>query len=470
MALQPDDPWTHFRAAIREIAPKKLSDYLEAPGIDHFTTSNWKQGKARPPLDLLPKISEALGKDPTFLAQQMGIVPNAEQSLDHIVRVQKRLMDLETSLDKLDRYVANRRDKAIGKIVAEAARTDRWAVAVWPAREGPDGFEFHVSDRLDFTRVDGEAVTHAALQQEKRLSELLAQAHAVNSPDVRPRWSRPTGDDTESEGKGPHVLRLSVPRLTSTFSPGTATPIRKQGSVAVVALTVNSWAMDTAGFLARILNYGFMSSRAIATESTGYRVHRSAAQSKLRSDAHATMLAHPEPRYVWGHVGRQNPVDFFPDPRDWPSTLTCVWVRESDDLFTNTITEANRAKYLEARDAMDAYVKALESKTNRIIQVEANYPKDTNGAPLARSESRNPRMAEAFENAVLVVEQMIRRKFVDQQTIESTVASMSESNEDRSSIAHTMHRWLAAEGRLGAVDRSVYSSSSHSSSSRMGEE
>lgn len=482
MPRQADRSWDGFRKALRDVAPKQLAEAMKDPDITHFTTSNWKQGKARPSLEFLPRISEALGEDPTFLAQEMGIIPKMSEAAERIVYMHRRIGDLETRLDEFDQRVANRRDKAVGKIVAEAAHTGKWAVAVWPALEGPEDFKFHVSDRLDFTRVDGGAVSHETLRQEEKLADLLAKAHAVFSPDVHPRWAEKEPRETGSSDRTP-ILRLSIPRLTSMFTPGTTTPIRKQGSVAVVALTVQSWAMDTAGFLARMLNYGFMSSRALVTETHGYRMLPiSDTERGLRNDLHASMVTHPETRYVWGHYNLEDtdPEVLFPNRAHWPDTLTWVWVYETDDLLKNVFPDnpelVTRCK--KARDATQRYVDGLNSR--RIIRVDADYPRNPDGTPVPKDSSRDWRMEQALSNAATAVEEMINRKIVDRHTIESTVALMKKAEQpdepptrpSRSPIAHTTYRWLADKKRLGArqqLEVAGYATSPHSSSSRMRE-
>ncbi|MDI9915577.1 hypothetical protein [Rhodococcus sp. IEGM 1379] len=238
------------------------------------------------------------------------------------------------------------------------------------------------------------------------------------------------------------MLRYSVPRLTALFSPGIATPLATQGSVAVVSLSVHSWAMDTAGFLARLLNYGFTSTRALSTQTHGFNIDPRVSRA-ARQNFHRSLLIHPETSYVWGYfeVGGA-PEALFPPADQWPNTLTCVWVRESTAIFEKEIEKS--AKYIDALDKTNEYVDAEEN--SRIIVVDVDYPTGDNSAMLSKNELRSAQMEQVLRAAVKAVKIMMDRGFLDEANTQAAFELLN--GDERSEIAKQMYKWLTAEKLL----------------------
>lgn len=396
---------------------------------------NWANVRGNPRFEQLPALSMGIGEDPTFLAAEMGMVPRHSDEITRLVHLHARVADQHALLTRIDRDLSGRRNSRVGSIVSAATQTGRWAVAVWPGVEGPPGYEMHVSDRLDFARVDGGDPTEDDLHSDIELSRALSKAHAVRAT-ASPRWNDLLEDENRSL-----TLSYSVPRLTALFPPSVNVPVANQGSVAVVALSVSSWAMDVAGFLARILNYGLMTTRGLGTEAYGSHTKDPQAMSsarQVRRQIHDSLLQNPSLRYVWGHFSlKDSPEALFPPEHSWPATLTCVWVRESKDLIRKTMDEPSAEKYLSARADTDRYVESLDHE--RIITLDMDYPSGLPQHP-SNADIRNLRMEMALTGAIECVRRMHDAGFLDRTSLVESVRALG--SEGRSSIAHTMRRWI----------------------------
>lgn len=453
MTRRTESGWKAFEDEIRDVSPTELAEHLNEGGmsvVDAADVSNWKRGRTRPAFDQLPRISlflttrhhERPTSDPTWLAQEMGMVPKAAAAAERIIKLQTRIGAMEESLVKLDKHAAARRNASAGSIVAAAAQTGRWAAAVWPALEGPEGYRFHVADRIDLTRVDGGEVTVDAVRQEvgadggSALPQVLDSAHAVLAPRAQPRWSGLLKDD-----HAPTVVSYSIPRLSGMFPPGTTSLVDSHGAIAVVSLSLATWSMDVAGFLARMLNYGLLTARGISTETFGSRgVAGTPREEEIvrRRDLHLAWIEHPESRHVWGHFdSAATPENLFPDTKSpWPERLTFVWVRETDNLL-KTLPDGGE-KVARARAACDQYVK--QPGQNRVITVDADYPDEAELKSMDEAAIRDWKMGQALAVAADVLEQMVRRHYINESEAAKSLAKLS--GDDRSTIAHTMAAWI----------------------------
>lgn len=438
-----DPHWSLFEDELRPFSAREIAEALARPEffldevIDETAARKMKGGDYRPRFSTLPVMSYALWGDPYHLAAAMGIVPREQGVVDRIIRLQSRVHELEKREQALDLEVSRHRNQAVGRIVDAAALTGRWAVAVWPAVEGAGPYRFHTNDRLDFTRIDGGPVTEEALHEESALTDLLFAAHAVPSPRAAPRWSAHLDDSADIA-----TLAYSVPWLSAQFPPSTTPPAPNQLAISVIAVSVQSWARDTAGFIARILGYGLRETRAIDIETFGYTGHddvsKRAAHAR-RLTFHRGMLAGPPYRYVWTHIGTpKNPRLLFPEPETWPEALMFVWVRESDELLERMVPDRAR-EYMDARDRVHAHIRELDE--DRIIEVDAHYPAGTSAV-----EARGIRMVGALEIADHAVHEMVMRGKIDAASVAASVAPLAEKN--RSSIAQMIYRWLDDAGRV----------------------
>ncbi|MCC3326018.1 hypothetical protein FOB84_24440 (plasmid) [Gordonia bronchialis] len=401
-------------------------------------------GRGNPRFAQLPALGIALGRDPAYFAQVIGAVPNESEEVARLVQVRSQVDQLEQRLRRLDIEFSDRRNSRVGSVIAEATRTEVLAASVWPAVEGPPGYGMHVADRIDFVRTDGVDLEVEDLRAFTKVAAALDNAHAVVSS-TSPRWSALLDCERHS------VVSYSIPRLTAFFPPGVNTPYLHQGSVAVVALTQASWVMDVAGFIARILNYGLQTTRALVTETYGYAVKTEdsiANHRALRRRMHEGLLRNAQIRYVWGHFGlpeESNEGYLFPRPNEWPGTLTCVWLRETDNLIDAKFAGTPHVEPLKrARDQIDERVAA--SGQRRIIRVDIDYPTTDGETPQTDKAVRDTRTTYALIAATTAVNEMHARGFITTQDLRTSIAALN--GPDRSTIAQTMHRWIEEKNAL----------------------
>lgn len=336
------DPWKAFRAelsrhlALRTMTSLDLAAALQFQ-VSENVVSNWRKGRSKPNLDLLPRISEVLGMgspeagnhDPGYLLTRMGLLPQTERS--NAYSLAYRVTSLENRYrESLERMSELGRLYGVTSIVQAAARSMRWAAAVWPAVEGTPDCRMHVAARVDLRRLDGAPATVDAAWADPDLHKALRDAYAI--PSTRgPRWS--TADDT--------VSRWSILQLGGPMSPLRRIAHARLPAVHCYSLTVASWINDVAHLVAYAIGYGFAPTRDVAMEVSG--IHLGSTRAVDRTAAHAHFLKHTSTRRVWSH--HAPPTDEHPDPFAALDTdVVHVWLRESDDLLRQHAT---------ARDGVD---------------------------------------------------------------------------------------------------------------------
>lgn len=454
-----DGGWKVLEAELRAFTARDIVKRLNRQGlmfgrVDDDVARKWQTGGLRPRFAELPTISRGLFDDPFYLARAMGIVPSSEALTAEAFRLHTQIDKLTRQREELDVSLSELRNQAVGRIVTAAAHTKRWAVGVWPAIEGADGYSFHASDRLDFIRTDGLPSSRQDLGQEAELIALLHTAHAVpllDSSSARPRFRDFMAD--------PETVGYSIPWLCSQFPPSTSHPVGSPTSIAVVSATTRSWARDTAGFIARILGYGLLHTRSLDVQAHGYpiTIDERRAHHERMQDSHFRMLKDCPSQYVWSHIGASDPARLFHSPggADDDESAVVVWVREGDELL-NLLLPGHADEYKRARDKIGDLV----GNRDRIITVEADLALfDT----ADRDSWRHTLMMRALKNADTAVDAMASRGLVRSSDVEAAVVKLN--SDSRSSIAREIYRWLGDAGRLARGWGSMTESPSSTASS-----
>lgn len=305
-------------------------------GIDEETVANWRRGRSRPPLTALRRIVQEIARqrgvegDTNFtvrsLLREMGVLePDVAESdlVDRGLRLQK----LELKLEEANATAAALgRRLGAGRVVQAAVESGRWAVAVWPAYEGPEGYEaIHVSDRIDITRVDGSdlSLTAEEVWRDPIMKAALRATRAL----------RATASPRMAQYLNMPVSRWSISHVGSPRDPIAVSPWPGLNSLCFVSVSVQSWANDVAALVAFALGYGLTSTRDLALDI--YGLAYGAAQDGARWSVHQQLLLDPPRRRVWSHSG---PIDDFQRPYGLqprstvPGTLF-VLVEEDDALL-----------------------------------------------------------------------------------------------------------------------------------------
>lgn len=439
-----DSGWEFFEDELRAFTAAEIARHLNKPGlmlghVDDDVARRWKAGSLRPRFSELPVISRGLFDDSMWLAQCMGMIPSDETLSTTVFNLQRQVDRLTRQRDELDVSVSESRNQSVGRIVTAAANTGRWAVGVWPAVEGIDGYKFHANDRLDFVRTDGRPGSRAEIERELELMDLLHTAHAVpllDSSSARPRFA-----DLLAE---PAAVSYSIPWLYSQFPPSTSHPIGTPASIAVVSATTRSWARDTAGFMARILGYGLMHTRSIDIQTHGYSVSvdERRRHNKRMLDSHERILIESPKQYVWSHVGAGDPERLFLKPQleSRDDSAVVVWIRESDELL-DQLVPGHADQYKKANDEIEEHAVGRE----KVIILEADLPAyavDGNDP----SGWRGRMMLAALTNADSAIAEIVRRGLLSVVDVELAVGALN--HDTRSSLARETHRWLKNTGRL----------------------
>lgn len=293
---------------VRQVRPRDLLAVLEQEPdlfehhVDESKLRNWLRGHTEPPLSALSPIGRYLKMsddgeefDPTYLPRQLGIIHESPD--EHAaVRLAVRLAKLQTKMEEATRSVAEvgRSEGAANIVRAGLAR--RFAVAVFPAIEGPPGYGMHVADRLDIAQADGSPTTRDDVWNEPELRTALRSVGAIGS-NRGPRWHHAPGRDSG-------VSHWSISHVGAPSSAAVNLPHLGMKAVSIVATTVDSWVTDVGALLAMFLGYGYTSVRDLATELSG----NPTTDEHERRLVHQSFLYRDTPaRRVWANHGMTFP-------------------------------------------------------------------------------------------------------------------------------------------------------------------
>jgi transcriptional regulator with XRE-family HTH domain len=427
MAKTADPGWEAFERALHD-HPARVRDLAAVLGQASVTITEWKTGRRRPSFDLLPAISVALFNNPTTLASRMGLIPADEAIAEEMIVLSEKIAELSQTYQRLDAAVREVPEDATARVVAAAINTGRWAVGVWPAYEGPVGYEIRAADRLDFTRTDGGETDENSLRADIGSMLNYANAQRTGKPIPRPRLL------SEHEGDSHTVERWSVPRFNRDEAPRVDGPHPRARSIAVVSTIVRAWPSDVAASMAKILGYGTLAPRNLTKAiRTGRTTDDSELETRLRF--HERLMRHPRDSYVWFHYAvTADPSELIPTVLP-PDPLVIVRLRETDALLDDWIGARELGSEADAihraRDSLDRQVAAQTSE--RVIEIEMDQPRAADGGDLPTIELRNRRMGAAFEAAGQAIGTMLERGLLDVADIDDWVATI-EPHPDRAVV------------------------------------
>lgn len=431
---------------------KRPAEILSHPGAPSDITSQdvtqFKQPRGkRPRFVHLPWLSTALGHDPSYLARELGMVPQVEEDLVRAgIAAARRLSELEEQSAALERSMYRRSADVIATIVARANETGRWAVAVWPAVEGPPDCRMHVAERLDFSRTDGRTAIPEDLRED--LGGALEAANAIPST-AQPRWAA----DPQPG------MSWTIQTALETRAPSVHIPHNKVRSVCVVAHSVTSWASDTASNLALILGYGLDSTRALKVKVYGGERTVQSGEARgedvasMRSRIHGNLLLDPKSRHVWYHFGNAaDGAPFFPaSDAPWPYGLFVVRMRETDSLLEWAHRKKSRYEFISAlreRDAADRLWPDLPQES--VLSLDVDHAQRDDGQALTEIERRDRRRMQSVVAAADIVETLLSRGLITKSSITDRLAALcgpSATNNER-----VIGAWLQARGRSTVRD------------------
>lgn len=362
----------------------------------HFVSANhisdWVH-RATPPAWLWQDLSRALWGDPLEFYRRIGIMPSEGDLVDQTDALIHEVLSLQHRLTQLRKWhnlhVAEHEASpsiATGAIVSRLCQLEQgeWQVAVTPGYEGPPGYLMHVTDRLDFRKTDRTPVPHdsdsLSIQLERLLADEFGTFDVVASPNTPGRWV-----DREDTSKNDDVVRYSVDHIQRQTTPHAPTPYTNLRSVSVVSGWLGLWAQDTAAVLARLLGFGFTSTRALGKTGFGFgTVDRRREQAV---QVHHQLMTQPWRRYVWGHaVESDHPLDLLPDVSPAPPDhLTVLLLPYPSDSYT----EEKQVRIRSRCEALRAHALLLQSKGMRILIEETELtpnPRDLQGRKARRSD------------------------------------------------------------------------------------
>lgn len=402
-----EKPWDAFvRVLTREMGREpaltaaELSERLKSVGLSGVTPetiSNWRRGRARPPLNELGRLVTALGEDRdegrtaltlNRLLQEMGILPkdvSDEDLFDRTWRLHKlnqKLRDAESAVALLGRRAG------VARIVQEAVSAAQWGVAVYPALEGPDAAtRMHVADRLSIVRVSGtpqDSNPRDDVWSDPVMKSALRATYAIPSR-AGVRWLElPNLVDSEAIAG---ASNWSVSYVASPRDPVVAAPWHGLRSLCVVATTQTSWVKNVASLIGLALGYGLTTTPDLAMTMTGESLDDT---THLARDAsHRGLLEQPPRRRIWAHYGiRESDVGVFgtADRRVEESTRF-ILLDESDGQLARASNEGTLEQLIGARDMMRAAARQISPRS--VLQL-----------PCERYESRSDRWEQVFQHAL----------------------------------------------------------------------
>ena len=312
-----DKAWQKFSRLLNEhmkdarISSRDLAIEAGLTETGESVVSNWRRGRSAPPLSMLGGIVDGLNRLLATVGHPQLTMADVLKRMDILVGAPHGQLDLESideklvakafRLQKLELKIeeANSAAAEFGRnggtaaVVRAAVKTGNWAVAVWPAWEGPNSDDLiHVADRIDIMRVPSsrERLTAEEVWRDPEMKAALRAARAIRGT-VSPR----SADGIKVPVSSWAIVHLGSPRdaLLPDRWPGLP------GSICFIATTLNSWANDVAAIVALQIGYGLTSVRDLVMEIEG--VDTRDLRANLR--VHDQLVHRPPQRRVWSYVG-----------------------------------------------------------------------------------------------------------------------------------------------------------------------
>lgn len=294
------------------------------------TVTNYFTGKAKPPLELLGPLANAVGADPEEALVALGLLSEQfAHAVLEMASLRRRVVELEASL-----RAAQERSPASS--VVDRTLAAGWAIGLWPGSEGSRWGRLSVGHRMSLvpeTPRTNELPT--ALVEALSTYGAVRVRRAVAEADIA--HLRPGGTDTYE--------LWSMPTLTAARPSPRHPRIRSPRAVLVFSLTLSAGPNDVGSLLAYALRYGFSSTREARAVLYGGR-GSARDLNRERNRAARVVLRDAELREgtVWSHFGAPV-VDLATGIESEPFAIAeflergvaegvwCIWLRESEDLL-----------------------------------------------------------------------------------------------------------------------------------------
>jgi hypothetical protein len=359
------DAWSIFAIVLkREMSRTSTSSHVLAgrlrktdPKVTDESVANWRRERARPALELLGPIVDALnlerrtepGEDPFSLLrllQEMNVMPKNSDDprlfdrAYRLLKMQLKQQDAEDAFSDLGRRAG------AARVVQAAVKSSKWGVTVWPQYEGPDPDTLlHVADRIDIHRleaddrlVDDSVWSYPAMKNALRATNAMPSAHEDD-----PRWPNRTPSETS---------KWAISHVTSSREPIVSSPWPGLRGVALVATTGKGWVNEIASLVATGLGYGLITTSQLAMTAFGRR------PSEVRLldlyKFHHDLLEVPPHRRVWSHWGvppnmEGSPFGQYSNAVD--ATPRFIFLDETNDVLEGA--RFGRLTFKELADARD---------------------------------------------------------------------------------------------------------------------
>jgi hypothetical protein len=358
-----NDPWSSFAVALkREMTRTSTSSHVLAGRLRKIDSSvtdesvaNWRRKRARPSLELLGPIVDALnverrtkpGEDPfslLHLLQEMKVIPKTSDNprlfdpAYRLLKMQLKQQDAEDAFSDLGRQAG------AARVVQAAVKSSKWAVSVWPLYEGPDSSSrIHVADRIDIHRlepderaVDDSVWSFPAMKNALRATNAMPSEHHDDH-----RWPNLTPTETS---------KWAISHVTSSREPIVSSAWSGLRGVALVSTTGKGWVNEIASLVATGLGYGLITTSQLAMTAFGRRPN----EIRLLDlyTFHEGLLDRPPHRRVWSHWGvppgmAMPPFGTYSNTVD--STPRFVFLDENNDILQRARGE--RLTFKELDDA-----------------------------------------------------------------------------------------------------------------------
>lgn len=323
--------WQELMVAGKERAGLSYLDVAArlGPGFHPDTIRNYFVGKAKPPLELLHPIAEAVSVEPEEGLVALGLLAaQLARVVLELARLRRRTVDLEARLR------AAPGTSSVGGVIEDALASG-CAVGVWPGSEG---------DRFGRISV-GNRLTIIPLHQDT-LPPSLVESLSVQGA-VRVRSSTRSADIDHLRPEGwPDYELWSLPTLTA------ARPVAHRPritgdprSILITSLTLSASPNDVGSLVAAALGFGFTSTREARSVLYGGRGGGRDLNAQ-RNQAALLALRDRElrDRWVWSHFGAPvldlvTGADIEPFAATEllsdapPPGLWFVWLRETPSLL-----------------------------------------------------------------------------------------------------------------------------------------
>ncbi|MFE4542413.1 hypothetical protein [Arthrobacter sp. NPDC056727] len=444
-----DKSWAIFTRELnnwmdhRQVGPADLVERLQELGLHDVhlgKVKNWRNGTGCL-LAELPYFVRALemgGKgdgsfNPNYLAEKMGIIPETpsrEDVVDLAYRVQKLELKYHGALERASE-AANFAGAA--GIVSAAVQSRNWAVAVWPAVEGPEECRLHVSDRIDIRpnvyEIDPE-ITPQVVWEDPVMRDALRVAYAIPAG-RKPRWSY----------HEPGVTSWSISHIGKPMAPTIRAEHPGFSTINFYSQTVDSWVNDVASLTATVLGYGLTTTRDLAMEY--YGIFGDQILGEHREPMHRWLLDRPLRRRVSSHYGpisNKGPTPFANSADEFNGHTFHVWLQEDESLLQEWFDFAPREPHITVSGMLDDQ-KFLTEKVRTMGLGDALITLPVHNMKKENTEGRWMQVLETVLSVVNHLEEhhMLSHDFAAAQRL---------MLQARPNIAGPLYRWLKANGCL----------------------